>query len=564
MFIGSVQGLKTLSLKNDIIYPNFKKKIQDSETVQYNYSESKRVPYRIQFYHPYNDHYECFNEGDEVYELFQGENITCTKDDIIDPQSKAKFLDTIDNLRNFMERLVKVDQFYDEISLYNNSELLLFAPSNYSKSHLFVQVTSRACMEGVAGYGGALFIDDTDERPTQGLINICPSVFVDSDVDMFGVLFHELVHVMGFGCNFFESWLNRETGKRWGSDFPISTYTDPKYPNKNFTILHTPQSHAYASKRWNTKEFAPGIPMGIELEDGGGDGTKGSHPDIKIAFGEVMAGVVSSRMIISDMILSLIEDMGWYSVDFSLAKPFKWGDYASIGMTPPPNVFREPPQKVFPKHYFCEKDDADICSFDFKSHGFCHAQTLVCPGTDDIEIAYCSEQSYYNPNNLSYSGFSMYEFMPIVIDERISNTNNNFCFKATPVSLNYSKTLMKPVICNKEKTSYTVSIFGDSYLCDNDDREYNLTGRYSSFKCSPPKIICEGIEYDKRTFSQPNRVPFPNDKVENNDSSSNNSNSSATGWIITCVVGVIAVLAFIFVFLKNGNRDESSNNDNQI
>jgi len=569
MLVKPILGFKGYDLKNDILYPKFEKKIHDTEKIQYNYSESKRVPFRIEFYQPYKDPYECFNEGDIVYELFQDKNITCTKNDIVDPKFKVGFLDTIDNLKNFMERLVKVDQFSDQMPLYNNSNWLYFVPRNYTKDHLFILIGNRACMEGQAAYAGPVWVDDNNERPTQGFINICPSTFINDSPDneysleMFRVLFHELVHIMGFIDVLFESWLNRETGKRWGSAFPITQYIDKKFPNKTFSILHTPQSHAYASKRWNTKEFAPGIPMGIEIEDGGGPGTMGSHPDTKIANSEVMSGIASTRMIISDLVLSLIEDMGWYSVDFSLAQPLKWGDYASIGMTPPPNVFREPPQLVFPQHYFCNKGDNEVCSYDFKSRGYCFTQSIDCPGTEDYQIMYCSEQGYYNPHNLNYTGSSFWDYMPILVEERISNKNNNICFKAMSTNPNISKTLMKPVICNKEKTSYTVSIFGNSYLCDYDGREYNLTGEYTSFKCSPPRIICEGIEYDKRTFSQPIRVPFPNDKVDENNSSTKDAKPSITKWIVIGVFVALIVSSLVFVLLKKGTNDESSNNFNQ-
>ncbi|KAK1317921.1 hypothetical protein QJS10_CPA05g01604 [Acorus calamus] len=56
--------------------------------------------------------------------------------------------------------------------------------------------------------------------------------------------------------------------------------------------------------------------VGLELEDGGGRGTSGSHWEKRLLMNEIMTGSVDTRSVVSKMTLALLEDSGW-----SLVKP---------------------------------------------------------------------------------------------------------------------------------------------------------------------------------------------------------------------------------------------------
>ncbi|KAG6503327.1 hypothetical protein ZIOFF_035638 [Zingiber officinale] len=51
---------------------------------------------------------------------------------------------------------------------------------------------------------------------------------------------------------------------------------------------------------------------GLELEDGGGRGTVGSHWEKRLLMNEIMTGSVDTRSVVSEMTLALLEDSGWY------------------------------------------------------------------------------------------------------------------------------------------------------------------------------------------------------------------------------------------------------------
>eukprot|EP00897_Mesotaenium_endlicherianum_P009795 jgi/Mesen1/8844/ME000053S08253 len=64
---------------------------------------------------------------------------------------------------------------------------------------------------------------------------------------------------------------------------------------------------------------------GLELEDGGGRGTAGSHWEKRLLMNEIMTGSVDTHSVVSAMTLALLEDSGWYRANLSMAEPLAWG-----------------------------------------------------------------------------------------------------------------------------------------------------------------------------------------------------------------------------------------------
>ncbi|KAK6115379.1 hypothetical protein DH2020_007648 [Rehmannia glutinosa] len=64
---------------------------------------------------------------------------------------------------------------------------------------------------------------------------------------------------------------------------------------------------------------------GLELEDGGGRGTSGSHWEKRLLMNEIMTGSVDTRSVVSKMTLALLEDSGWYRANYSMADRLDWG-----------------------------------------------------------------------------------------------------------------------------------------------------------------------------------------------------------------------------------------------
>jgi len=572
--------IKVFDLSNDVFDPPVPKIISTNEKKKYNYSEKLRRPMDIEFHLMNNDSRRCINEGQIVKFITSGEDYECKKEDISDSYYQYTLL--LEKLRIFIRKLIKTDDFGNKYGIKDSANWDIKAPYDSTNADLFISVTMRPCEGSTAAYATFLTYDSTNFRPVQGLINICPASFITEwtkrqETDLFQTLFHELVHTMGLHNKWFSYWLNRETGDNWGSSFPLTQFIDNRYPKKRFNILHTPQSKKYAMKRWNASEFAPGIPMGIELEDGGGSGTEMSHPEGRISVGEVMSGQGTGTSVISDMVLSIIEDMGWYSVDFSLAKPLKWADFRSFGEKQPKDLHREPMLKFLPSDFYCSDDDLKTvvgCDYDYQSITACMNEPVTCPGSTIEEQDYCSTTGFYNPLNLSYKGSVYQDYIPI--KHSIGRIDETFCFKCQSNDPDYPNVLVANVECAENKTQYNVDLFGRTYLCDYEGKYHSILNNpiYSYFLCSSPKYLCEMNDYDRRTIPQPEKVPFPLDilpsstikpSITNQPGSKKQSNPNILtmvlmgGGLIIIVVGIV-----VFKLIKKKDEYEQSSNFHQF
>ena len=72
---------------------------------------------------------------------------------------------------------------------------------------------------------------------------------------------------------------------------------------------------------------------GLELEDDGGQGSAGSHWDLRVAMNEYMASrPMGLANVKSAFTLALLHDSGWYLANFGAADTLRWGQHAGCGM----------------------------------------------------------------------------------------------------------------------------------------------------------------------------------------------------------------------------------------
>lgn len=63
----------------------------------------------------------------------------------------------------------------------------------------------------------------------------------------------------------------------------------------------------------------------ILLEDDGGNGTASGHWEKKFLGNELMTGTMSHNPVTSLITLGLLEDSGWYQVNYNTAELLYWG-----------------------------------------------------------------------------------------------------------------------------------------------------------------------------------------------------------------------------------------------
>jgi hypothetical protein len=96
----------------------------------------------------------------------------------------------------------------------------------------------------------------------------------------FTVVFHELMDVLGFLSDLIPRWRDKSTGKRYPTS--IQTFYKSQKFGKTSKILHTLSIRGFMTERVGLSEFPPGVP----IDDGGGAGTAGSHPEARVYAGE--------------------------------------------------------------------------------------------------------------------------------------------------------------------------------------------------------------------------------------------------------------------------------------
>ena len=79
---------------------------------------------------------------------------------------------------------------------------------------------------------------------------------------------------------------------------------------------------------------------------------------------EIMTGSVDSRSVVSKMTLALLEDSGWYKVNYSMAGDLRWGRYQG-------EDFVSLPCNHWRGAYHCNTTQVSGCTYNREAEGYC-------------------------------------------------------------------------------------------------------------------------------------------------------------------------------------------------
>lgn len=170
-------------------------------------------------------------------------------------------------------------------------------------------------------------------RPLAGHVNFSPRYFQQfatsgySEFDFKAAVkvgVHEFTHALGFSSTFYQSYLNTTSGKPYAQPTKTITRAGTSAAGQAFSVsislLTTPKMTSIAQKHYGCDTME-----GVELENYGGSGTAGSHWELREVQNEYMAGYINSLMPVSYLTMGLLEDMGWYKLDYTKAEYWTWG-----------------------------------------------------------------------------------------------------------------------------------------------------------------------------------------------------------------------------------------------
>ena len=206
---------------------------------------------------------------------------------------------------------------------------------------------------------------DQYQRPIAGHANFSPARISTAPADyalQVSTAWHEIVHALGFSSSKFGHF--RKPGDITQAETYsniVRTFTER---GKSVTKIVTPNVVQKVREQYDCTDPWPNA--GWELEDYGGPGTAGSHWEKRLGFNEVMTGTADPISIYSAITFALLEDSGWYSVDYGQAQPMPWG--AGEGCD-----FPQLACSSWSSRYFCTGSPSEGCTVDFRYRATCNA-----------------------------------------------------------------------------------------------------------------------------------------------------------------------------------------------
>ncbi|KAI0222257.1 hypothetical protein LSAT2_026494 [Lamellibrachia satsuma] len=147
---------------------------------------------------------------------------------------------------------------------------------------------------------------------------------------------HEIIHALGFSNTLYGFFRDKDgnpmTAREDLSGLPPLDnnfqYTWSSNITKEFNRPGWKKVNMIVSPavvREARRHFSCDTLEGGELEDQGGTGTTGSHWEKRIFENEAMTGALTVNPVLSRVTLAVLEDTGWYHVNYKMAEPLRYG-----------------------------------------------------------------------------------------------------------------------------------------------------------------------------------------------------------------------------------------------
>lgn len=236
-------------------------------------------------------------------------------------------------------------------AFYANCYEVTFSKSfNYSGG-LGILVTAQTSPEEEVDYVAYSMVckrDAVTYRPLLGQINFNPGQLEPASFNtMFETTIHEVFHLMGFSGDSFKYFVDDSLQLlNQSAAFKLSADRGKIVGIKTATVMKE------ATHYYNCSEIDH-----LPLEDEGSSGSAFSHWERTQFLDEVMTASSVANSKISVFTLSLLQDSGWYLVDFSFKEDYTYLKNSQCNFDN--------------SNYTCSNLIEQVCSFDYKSQGFC-------------------------------------------------------------------------------------------------------------------------------------------------------------------------------------------------
>ncbi|XP_029646723.1 leishmanolysin-like peptidase [Octopus sinensis] len=220
-------------------------------------------------------------------------------------------------------------------------------------------LSSERCRHGnTVAYAAYCQQERALDRPVAGYFSICPyflSTSPQQTKQLLSTIKHEILHALGFTAGLYAFYRDQDgnplTTREGYDNKPIYNRTLDLYQpsekvvrrierpnwllqsgqeNRSVWMIVTPKVVEEVRRHFNCStlegaELEDQLMNGKTLADGLIDGTAFTHWEKRVFENEAMTGTYTQNPVISRITLALMEDTGWYRVNYDNAKEYEWG-----------------------------------------------------------------------------------------------------------------------------------------------------------------------------------------------------------------------------------------------
>ncbi|OMO75031.1 Peptidase M8, leishmanolysin [Corchorus olitorius] len=290
----------------------------------------------------------------------------CTLDDISGEDKRRRLRKALGQTADWFKRALAVEPVKGNLRLSGYSACgqdggvqlpREYVEEGVADADLVLLVTTRPTTGNTLAWAVACERDQWG-RAIAGHVNVAPRhLTAEAETLLSATLIHEVMHVLGFDPHAFAHF--RDERKRRRSQVTEQIMDEKLGRMVTRVVLPRVVMHS----RHHYGAFSENF-TGLELEDGGGRGTSGSHWEKRLLMNEIMTGSVDTRSVVSKMTLALLEDSGWYQANYSMADRLDWGrNQGTEFVTFPCNLWKGA--------YRCNTTNLSGCTYNREAEGYC-------------------------------------------------------------------------------------------------------------------------------------------------------------------------------------------------
>ncbi|CAN6448010.1 unnamed protein product [Victoria cruziana] len=290
----------------------------------------------------------------------------CTVDDVTGEDKKRRLRKALGQTADWFRRALSVEPVKGNLRLSGYSACgqdggvqlpREYVEEGVAHADLVLLVTTRPTTGNTLAWAVACERDQWG-RAIAGHVNVAPRhLTAEAETLLSATLIHEVMHVLGFDPHAFAHF--RDERKRRRTQV-TAQMMDEKLGR---VVTRVVLPHVVMHSRYHYGAFSENF-TGLELEDGGGRGTSGSHWEKRLLMNEIMTGSVDTRSVVSKMTLALLEDSGWYQANYSMADHLDWGRNQGT-------EFVTSPCSQWKGAYRCNTTQVSGCTYNREAEGYC-------------------------------------------------------------------------------------------------------------------------------------------------------------------------------------------------